>query len=152
MRAHARLALLATTGLAAATLTGCSTISDILSEQTVQEFTVGECLDTDGVASEESFEVGEIPVVECTEAHDAEVFYVVDTAATEFDEDALFSEADEYCYANFESYVGVDYESSSIYYSAMYPTSSSWELGDRELVCLLTFDEDVVDSYKGSGV
>ncbi|WP_159451316.1 septum formation family protein [Demequina sp. NBRC 110054] len=149
MRALAPLAVL---GLATATLTGCSTIQGIIDGPVLQDFAVGECLDTDGVVSGDETEVGTIPVVECTEAHDAEVYYVTDTTLTEFDEEALFDEVTTACLDEFQAYVGVAYDDSSIYYSAIYPTQDSWDIEDRQLVCLLTVDEDVTQSFQGSGV
>ncbi len=139
--------------LAAAALSGCSTVEGILNGATLQVFEAGQCLDTDGVVSaEEASEVGEIPVVDCTEAHDAEVYYVTDTTATEFDQDALYAEVDQLCYDEFADYVGTDYETSSIYYATLYPTQDSWDIDDRQLVCLLTVDEDVAQSFAGSGL
>ncbi len=138
--------------VAALALSGCSTIENILAGPQAQVFEVGECLDSDSVVSEEEYEVGEMPVVDCTEVHDAEVFAVADTTSAEFDATSLGEETDALCANSFEAYVGAPYETSSIYYSLLYPTADSWETGDRQLVCLLTVQEDVSESFAGSGL
>ncbi|WP_062205460.1 septum formation family protein [Demequina salsinemoris] len=146
------LAPIALLGFVTTSLTGCSTIQGILEGPVLQDFEVGQCLDTDGVVSGDATQTGTIPVVDCTEAHDAEVYYVSETTDTEFDEDALYDEVKQACDDEFEDYVGVAYVDSSIYISTMFPTQDSWDVDDRQLVCLLTVDEDVTQSFAGSGL
>lgn len=134
--------------LALPALAGCS----MFGGTSVQEFTVGECVNLTADVTEESTEVGELPVVDCAEPHDAEVFHVVDTSLTEFDETAITTEADLACYDAFEGYVGMAYEESSIYYTLLYPTQQSWDADDRAIVCLLVGSEQVTGSLQGSGI
>lgn len=134
--------------LALPALAGCS----LFGPTSVQEFAVGECVNLTADVTEESTEVGELPVVDCAEAHDAEVFHVTDTSLTEFDEDAITTEADLACYDAFEGYVGIAYEESSIYYTLLYPTQESWDIDDRAIVCLLLGAEQLTGSLEGAGI
>jgi hypothetical protein len=50
------------------------------------------------------------------------------------------------CVDDFESYVGIDYWSSELYYNSFYPSEEGWQLGNREWQCY------VVDvGYENSG-
>lgn len=101
------------------------------------EFTIGDCINIP--AGEE---VSDYESVDCEEAHDAEVYALPQHPDGE---DAPFpgaaaleAFASERCEADFEPYVGTDYNSSVIYYTVLTPSEAAWdEAGDRELVCLL---------------
>lgn len=146
MRARAVISTI-TVAAFAAVLSGCSVIDSF----TLQEFEVGQCLDTSGEVAETEGEVGHFPVVDCGEPHDAEVYAVVESAEPEFDIDAIEQEADLACYEAFESYVGLAWEDSSLYYSFVYPSSRSWDDGDRQIACLLIVDGQT-GSLKDSGI
>lgn len=128
-------------------LGGCA----LLGGATVEELqlAVGECILNSAVSSEGESEVNSLPRVDCAEPHDGEVFHVEEM--TELTEEALTA-GDETCYAEYEAYVGVPYEESVYYYTTMTPTQSSWDLGDRQLACILVGDEgtQLTGSLKGS--
>ena len=73
----------------------------------------------------------------CSEPHDNEVYAVFDLSQSEFPEgDAMSQFAFDACRNRFNSFVGLDYESSTLDILTLYPTRESWELqGDREVVC-----------------
>ena len=58
------------------------------------------------------------------------------------------------CFDNFKSFVGVPYEQSELYFTALHPTGESWvQMDDREIVCLLipesgTFSYDAQNSKR----
>ncbi len=58
------------------------------------------------------------------------------------------------CMEHFESFVGKDYESSSLEITTLYPSSESWAQDDREIVCAV-FDmnaNQLVGSASGRGL
>ncbi|MDJ0747876.1 MAG: septum formation family protein [Woeseiaceae bacterium] len=112
----------------------------IVGEGSVNAFTIriGDCFnDTASISTAEGGEVSSLPAVPCSEPHDNEVYAVFDLGVAEFPEgNAMSTMAFDACRNRFESFVGVDYESSALDILALYPTRESWELqGDREVVC-----------------
>ena len=126
----------------------------IIGEGTVDAFQVriGDCFDdTDAYADE----VSSLPGVPCTEPHDNEAFAVFDLAITDYPgEDAMVELANNSCVDRFESFVGRDYESSSLDVLTMFPTVESWRQNDREIVCAV-YDMEankLVGSVKGQAL
>lgn len=98
-------------------------------------------------------EVNGYEVVPCDTPHYGETYAVVATTATEFDVDAISAEADAVCIAEFETFVGLPYDDSSLYADVYYPTQESWDLGDREIVCAISVvTGDAVGTFAGSGL
>jgi Septum formation len=96
------------------------------------EVRVGDCFDDSG----DSTEITSLPGVPCSEPHDNEAFAVFDvTIATYPAGDGMWDLATNSCMERFESFVGKDYESSSLDIFTLYPTSESWKQNDREVVC-----------------
>ena len=92
-------------------------------------------------------------IVPCTDSHAAEVYAIAsiggDTAPTEA---AFQQNTHDLCGGPlFESYVGVPYIDSKLYYSVLYPTDAMWAVGQREMVCLLSDGGTTTGSLKGSG-
>jgi hypothetical protein len=80
-------------------------------------------------------------VVDCVTPHQGEL-YRHDTIAAPADapypgDAAVDSEATLRCYAAFEPYVGLDYDSSRLNYLYFYPTPETWADGDRSVHCVL---------------
>lgn len=104
----------------------------------VFELEVGTCYNDpeDGAT-----EVARLETVSCDEAHDNEVFALIDYPAGEGEafpgSDALGAFADEACVPAFEEYVGRSYADSELYYYSLRPTEETWADGDREIVCAL---------------
>lgn len=113
----------------------------------------GECFDMGGlVLVSES-----VTPVPCLEGHDYELY-----ARTSLDGgtypgvEAIDQTAGEFCYRQFEPYVGASYERSIYELVYVTPTSSSWDLGGRIVECLLTSPGgslmgDLVGQARGSG-
>ena len=133
-------------------LTGCSVIQQVLGggdatrDETGQVtegndnadiflIRVGDCLNDANSGSE----VSNVPIVPCAEPHDSEVFAELKLEDGEFPGDsAVEAEAEEYCAAEFTSFVGVDYDLSELYLTYYMPSKDTWEaMGDRLISCIV---------------
>lgn len=121
------------------------------------EILKGDCIDLvalDGYgesAEGEDFEVESVPVVPCAEEHTGEVYaeLIMDDPAYPGDE-AMSTKFDEWCYAEFEKFVGLSYDESVYGYTGFYPTQETWDqLNDRTLQCIISAEEPVKGSLQG---
>ena len=137
--------------LAAVSLSGCSIISGLLGgESDVFSLEVGTCYNDYG----DETEIATVPIVDCAKLHDNEIYARSDIAGDEFPGDtAVQEEADTVCYDAFEEFVGLSYDDSkTLYYSTLYPTTESWDEGDREILCGITkYDEEGIDIVQVTG-
>ncbi|WZH37977.1 MAG: septum formation family protein [Microbacterium enclense] len=95
---------------------------------------VGECLDdvSTGIITTDN-------LVDCDSPHTYEVFGDVAVPDGAFPgESAIDTTAQRSCDEAFASYVGVPYDESTLDYSYVGPSSDTWDLGDRQIACLLT--------------
>ncbi|HJU52771.1 MAG TPA: septum formation family protein [Acidimicrobiia bacterium] len=104
-------------------------------QQSVFSLPVGTCFDdqADG-------EISSVPEVDCSQPHDNEVFALIEytEADTYPGTDQMSAISDELCRAQFEGYVGLDYESSALAVFPIFPTEESWnDDDDREIICAL---------------
>jgi hypothetical protein len=78
-----------------------------------------------------------VETVPCSEPHSEEIYAVVPLPEGDFPGDeAVAAQADESCTAEFESFVGLPYEESVLYYNYLYPTDEpTWNGVFREVVC-----------------
>ncbi len=143
-------------GLTGATmLTGCgagNAVTEAIQKIMLPSIAVGECTDLE--AAEESQEVTELPTVSCDTAHKWETF-----AEKQFDlndsfpgDDGILQAADEFCAAEFATFVGAAYDDSAYELQYIYPTEGTWTtLGDRTITCLIGLPEGgVVGTLKGA--
>ena len=84
--------------------------------------------------------VSEIPVVPCSDPHDYEVYHEVEMPAGDFPGDeAITTQAEADCTAQFATFIGLPYDQSSLYFSYLTPTQQSWDdAGDRLIQCIVT--------------
>lgn len=126
----------------------------IIDGGTVDAFNVqvGDCFDDSTSFSDE---ISSLPGVPCSEPHDNEAFAVFDVSIESYpNEDAMYDLAYNSCMERFETFVGKDYESSSLEITTLYPSSESWQQDDREIICAV-FDmnaEKLVGSAAGRGL
>ncbi|WP_382305211.1 septum formation family protein [Herbiconiux sp. UC225_62] len=108
---------------------------------------VGQCLnDTDGT------EVTEVPIVDCADEHDFEVYGEFELAGDEYPgDDAIDEQADAQCLDLFQPFVGISYDDSVYGYTYFTPTEGSWTDGDDRLVsCLIGMpNEKVTGTLQG---
>jgi hypothetical protein len=112
---------------------------------------VGDCLNV--AALEETTETETVPVVPCNEPHDGEVYGELVLEDGDYPGvTAVQEQADEYCAAQFETFVGIAYDDSIYYQWSLTPTQESWDsLEDRKVQCVLDTDgEQVTASLKGA--
>lgn len=125
---------------AATALAGCSLLDSVLGgvpegEADVFTIAVGDCLNNLNAPEE----VSSVPIVDCSEPHDSEVFARTETTSTSYPgSDALFAELDAFCQGDvFTDFVGIPYADSIYGTSGYIPTQGSWDNGDRELLCTI---------------
>ncbi len=98
---------------------------------------VGDCLNDSSSGSE----VSQVPIVPCAEPHDSEIYSELRLSGSEFPGDASIEEqADEHCYTAFGEFVGLDYDSSELYFSYYMPTEGSWTQNNDRLVSCVIMD------------
>lgn len=113
---------------------------------------VGACVNT----SDFEGEITEIPTVDCSEEHDAQVFHTFDLDDGDYPGDeAIGTAAQEECLPAFEEFVGADYQESSLDINIIPPSQETWdEADDREVICIAyTMDGSTsTESFEGSGL
>lgn len=109
---------------------------------------VGDCL----VEETPDGEVQSLAVVPCDQPHASEIYYVhiIDAAGLP-GADEMEAIARDECLPQFETFVGVPYEQSALLVTWLEPTQSSWDSGDRELLCIAVDPEgDATGSFAGT--
>lgn len=108
-------------------------------ETGVFTLSVGDCLND----ASETGDVSTVPVVDCEEPHDSEIYASVQMNDAEYPgEEATIATADEACRTEFERFIGIPFEDSIYTYATLYPTGSSWDGGDREILCRVALVRD----------
>ena len=130
--------------LVAAAAVGCASPGNVFS------VAPGDCFDDPDTGVDE---VSDVPLVDCEEPHDNEVYAVVELDDGDYPgDDVVLSQAQDICLDAFASYVSEPYTTSELFATWIVPTERSWSDGDREVVCVL-FDGDgpLEGSMEGSG-
>ncbi|WP_340696775.1 septum formation family protein [Cellulosimicrobium funkei] len=112
---------------------------------------VGDCIVSSKLDDADLVE--SVPVVPCSEPHDAEVYAETELPAGDYPGDeAVTTSAEEFCYGAFEPFVGLPYEESAHEYWYFTPRADGWtRQGDRVVQCVLdTNGTDVTGSLQGS--
>jgi len=116
----------------------------------VFDLEVGQCFDDPDSFSE----VSNVEIVDCDEPHDNEVYHLFDLADGDYPgQSTVETQAAEGCLEAFEPFVDRDYATSQLDVRYLFPTSETWDNGDREIVCSL-FDltgAQMTGSQQGSG-
>lgn len=138
-----RALALATISVAGLALAGCSLFggsapgddpTPTATDSDVFTITVGDCLNEAALEGT----VSAVPLVDCATPHDSEAY-----ASTAMDDGSfpgaveVKKQAEAECTTQFNEFVGVNYDASTLTYSYFYPTQDSWAQGDREIVCLI---------------
>ncbi|QIM16000.1 hypothetical protein G7067_05530 [Leucobacter insecticola] len=94
---------------------------------------VGDCMNE----STGSTEVSSVPTVPCAEAHDEEIYHSFMMKDGDFPGDsAITAESEKVCTPEFESFIGISYDESTLDWYPFTPTAGSWGEGDREVLCV----------------
>lgn len=149
-RPLARLLAVGAAIAVAVPLAGCSMLGNFISapqperDETTQEIVeegqadvfalrVGDCMNT--VDAEL---VSEVPVVPCAEPHDDEVYFDFTLDDGDYPgDDAILEAADSGCLPEFDRFVGLAYDASTLDYYAYRPSEESWAGGDRIISCVI---------------
>lgn len=140
----------------AASLSACGLVASVLSPGggNVMELSAGDCfVESEMEAAFSGDEVTNVPLVDCSEPHDAEVFHTEDLPDGDFPGEAsLDNSIDEICYGSaFANYVGVDFMDSELEVWPLVPTEEGWDMGDQEILCYaLDSTGTVSESFEGS--
>ncbi|MGM0384728.1 MAG: septum formation family protein [Actinomycetota bacterium] len=114
----------------------------------VFDIPVGACLDS---AALEGDQVAQIETLECTVEHDVETYASLELSGDSYPgQDEILAQADEFCLAEFETFIGTAYQDSELDFSFLYPTEESWGTGDREVLCLVISPEPVTGTLEGT--
>lgn len=127
-------------------LSGCGALMSAASgaggSDDVMNLSVGDCFtEAEMNTAMSGGEVSEVPVVDCAESHDSEIFFSHQITGDAYPGDeAVGVEAEEVCYGdNFTNFIGVSYAESEIYAAYLTPTQESWDQADdREVLCYVT--------------
>jgi len=132
-------------GLAVVLLAGCA-------QSQILELEVGTCFDDVDELFEPEGGVPEVPIVDCDEPHDNEVYALFDLPDGDFPAD-LTERAIDGCLAPFSGYVGRSWESSRFEIAWLRPSPETWDDGDRQVICYLydTDNQPIVGTARGSG-
>ncbi|NKY41359.1 septum formation family protein [Cellulomonas septica] len=105
---------------------------------------VGDCINVSGM--EEDTEMESLPVVPCTDPHDGEIYAETELPEGDFPGDAeVQAQGEEFCAAEFETFVGIPYDDSALYLWPLTPTQAGWDgVDDRVVQCVLDTDGELV--------
>lgn len=113
---------------------------------------IGDCFDD---TNEDDDGINSLPGVPCDKPHDNETYAVFDLSVATYPQgDGMSELAHASCLEHFESFVGRDYDSSSLDITTLYPSADSWNEDDREVVCAV-YDMELSKlegSVKNSGI
>lgn len=135
----------------AVTVSGCSIIGGLFSDNNVFDLKVGDCVKYVEVDDE----ISSLPLVDCDKPHESEVFVTHQMAGDSFPGIAAINqESDDVCFGDsFEAFIGKSYWDSELDVWSIIPTPDSWKRqNDREITCLV-YEANVHDftgTYKGS--
>jgi len=108
---------------------------------------VGDCIAS---MSNLGTEVAKLPVLPCSEPHEAEIYAeksLADAKAAPSEDDAK-----QFCVPEFETFIGRPYDAeSTLQITYMYPSQASWEHGDRKIQCIV-YDKNggITGTLKGA--
>lgn len=117
---------------------------------------VGDCFDDGNLGEGESAEVIGVSGVPCTSPHDNELYALTRLELDGFPgNEQIAVLASDFCYAEFEDFVGEPYETSILDITYLYPSADSWSIHDDREVSCAVYDmngEKLVGSVQGLGI
>lgn len=125
--------------------------SDLLSGFVATALDVGDCVNS----TEDTF-LDDLIAIPCGGQHNGEVFVVTKEPTPlreRFPGTAYFEGLiEQTCTPAFTAYLGIDYQLSEYDYTYFYPSIETWNVGDREVVCIVEKEDasQFTGSVKGS--
>ena len=127
-------------------------------EQTHNVFSleIGQCFNDEQpvLGSEEDVSISTVPLIDCQQPHDNEVFANHSITDVSFPNDDRMDELGaSLCQASFDAYVGKPYDDSVFSVGWISPTIESWRDNDRTINCILYQDDTkIVGSKRGAAI
>ena len=109
---------------------------------------VGDC-----IAEPDGTEVKDVSVIPCGQSHDLEAYAAKNIVADAYPgQSEVEAQSEDFCGAEFATFVGLPFDQSSLELTYFYPTSETWKANDREIVCLIggAAGEPTTGSLKGA--
>lgn len=124
------------------------------SSNSAADLKAGDCFDDQAANGEIIEELETVPMVDCDDPHDNEVYAnltAIDRAFPGLEE--LYEEGMARCFRLFEGYVGSPYDTSRLDIFPIHPIAEGWADGDRLITCVLYDTElnKLTGSMKSSG-
>jgi Septum formation/Protein of unknown function (DUF2510) len=115
----------------------------------VFDLEVGDCL-SEIQATEETFI--SVETVPCSQPHSEEIYAVVTLPEGDFPGDeAIITQAEDVCVAEFEGFVGLSYAESVLEFNYAWPLEEGWDAGERGVVCAVSDpDGDTTGTLAGA--
>lgn len=117
-------------------------------EEDVFDIAVGDCFPGDTGTGE----IVTVETVACSEPHASEAYAAEDMADGSYPgEPEIQTFADDFCRTEFESFIGISFDQSTLQLTYLHPTQESWTMGDREILCIV-YDPsgDLTGSLQGA--
>ena len=135
-----------------------SGLGNLIGRTALQDLVVGQCFYGGRAASPTGTSVVfGVEVVPCTEPHEGELAatfaYPGASSSVTYPGDAVSTYAEEECVTEFETYVGTNFNSSTLEMTFVYPLQTNWSLGDYSIQCIVhppPGQEQTSESYRGS--
>jgi hypothetical protein len=136
--------------------TSGSTDAGVEGGTSVFDLEVGDCFDDPQGSGSGPAIVEDVETVDCAQPHDNEVFFLYDLEGDGGYPglEAVRADGNERCADEFEGYVGAPVDETDLYAEALlYPNATSWDAGDREIVCALYHGqlEELTGSMRNTG-
>lgn len=113
---------------------------------------VGQCITDE---TPEGEQVASVPVVDCGEPHVGEIYALPQLPDGEFPgDDSVTASAQTFCAGpEFQNFVGVPFEQTTLGVNFLIPSTETWEEGDREIVCIVgnADQSPATGSLRGAG-
>ncbi|SDX09055.1 Septum formation [Arthrobacter sp. yr096] len=109
---------------------------------------IGDC-----IAQPKGEQFRNVSVIPCDQGHDLEAFATKDLEDSSYPGDsALVTRSEEYCVAEFATFVGKAFDESVLEMMYFHPSRETWSAGDREIVCLAggTSGASITGTLKGA--
>ena len=106
---------------------------------------VGDCL----AEIPDSAKVLTVRTVECDQSHAGEVYAVLTMPEGDYPKDATIEEYQDQCEPELAAYSPDAMTDDSIQMYVLYPTTETWEQGNRAVTCVATLDPPRTGSIKG---
>ncbi|MEA3501550.1 MAG: septum formation family protein, partial [Actinomycetota bacterium] len=117
--------------------------------ESIEDVAVGDCFDIG-----ERGEIYDVPMVDCSELHDAELFATVQIdglGSTYPGYDPINEWVFAVCESRFPAYVGQPYRESPYWIETLVPTEDGWSEGDRIGMCTVVLVDEDLDVRKSLG-